>query len=126
MGTVLSDNSVRCVAPTSEYAGLARSLRFAFADVDLDGSNVTGEGAHALLLGDAVLRYQVSPAAPAVAAPAEDDTNGTNSSNATVSACETCALQFAANGGCALVMRGEDPTALVPEGCIGDDNEGCI
>ena len=41
-------------------------------------------------------------------------------------ACEACALQFAANGGCALVMRGEDPTALVPEGCIGDDDGGCI
>ena len=49
-GTLGDDGSVRCVAPTSEYAGLARSLRFAFADVSVVGSNVTGDGAHALLL----------------------------------------------------------------------------
>ena len=54
-GTLGDDGSVRCVAPTSEHAGLARSLRFAFADVSVVGSNVTGDGAHALLVGDAML-----------------------------------------------------------------------
>ena len=44
-GTLGDDGAVRCVAPTSEYAGLARSPRFAFADVTVVGSNVTGDGA---------------------------------------------------------------------------------